>query len=64
MDSGYLSDDGSARQRGQADMSVFRTAVEDCLDYEPETSKKPLKSGHAKSSSDVEVEKFSGLRIR
>ncbi|KAI3718304.1 hypothetical protein L6452_19168 [Arctium lappa] len=61
---GYLSDDGSARQRGQADMSVFRTAVEDCLDYEPETSKKPLKSGHAKSSSDVEVEKFSGLRIR
>ncbi|KVH96525.1 protein MCM10 homolog [Cynara cardunculus var. scolymus] len=61
---GYLSDDGSARQRGQADMSVFRTAVEDCLDYEPETSKKPLKSGHAKSSSDIEVEKFSGLRIR
>lgn len=58
---GYLSDDGSSRHRGHGDMSVFRTAVEDCLDYEPETSKKPHKS---KSSSDVEVEKFSGLRIR
>ncbi|KAL7605191.1 hypothetical protein Lser_V15G17132 [Lactuca serriola] len=61
---GYLSDDGSARQRGHADMSVFRTAVEDCLDYEPEPSKKPLKSSHGKKSSDVDVEKFSGLRIQ
>ncbi|KAI3774286.1 hypothetical protein L1987_48835 [Smallanthus sonchifolius] len=60
---GYLSDDGSGRQRGHADMSVFRTAVEDCLDYEPETSKKNLKPNRAKSSSEVDVEKFSGLRI-
>ncbi|KAK9070873.1 hypothetical protein SSX86_009441 [Deinandra increscens subsp. villosa] len=61
---GYLSDDGSGRQRGQADMSVFRTAVEDCLDYEPETSKKNLKSNRVKGSNDVDVEKFSGLRIQ
>ncbi|KAI7732088.1 hypothetical protein M8C21_029565 [Ambrosia artemisiifolia] len=61
---GYLSDDGSGRQRGQADMSVFRTAVADCLDYDPETSKKNLKSNRGKSSSDVDVEKFSGLRIQ
>ncbi|KAI3804025.1 hypothetical protein L1987_32193 [Smallanthus sonchifolius] len=61
---GYLSDDGSGRQRRHADMSVFRTAVEDCLDYEPETSKKNLKSNRAKSSSEVDVEKFSGLRIQ
>ncbi|KAF5786286.1 putative minichromosome maintenance protein [Helianthus annuus] len=61
---GYLSDDGSGRQRGQADMSVFRTAVEDCLDYEPESCKKNLKSNRVKTSSDVDVEKFSGLRIK
>ncbi|KAL8234403.1 hypothetical protein R6Q59_020503 [Mikania micrantha] len=62
---GYLSDDdGSGRQRGQADMSVFRTAVEGCLDYEPETSKKNPKSNHVKRSSDVDVEQFSGLRIK
>ncbi|KAL4585047.1 hypothetical protein LXL04_009660 [Taraxacum kok-saghyz] len=61
---GYLSDDGSTRHRGHGDMSAFRTAVEDCLDYEPEPSKKPLKSKHSKSSSNVEVETFSGLKIR
>ncbi|XP_076894960.1 uncharacterized protein LOC143547414 [Bidens hawaiensis] len=65
MNTGYLSDDGSgSRQRGKADMSVFKTAVEDCLHYEPETSNKNLKSNRARSSSDVEVEKFSGLRIQ
>ncbi|CAH1453528.1 unnamed protein product [Lactuca virosa] len=51
-------------QRGHAGMSVFRTAVEDCLDYEPEPSKKPLKYSHGKRSSDVDVENFSGLRIQ
>ncbi|KAI3499323.1 hypothetical protein L1887_35118 [Cichorium endivia] len=61
---GYLSDDGSTRHRGHGDMSVFRTAVEDCLDYDPQPSKKPIKSSHSKTSNDVEVEKFSGLRIR
>ena len=42
-------------------MSVFRNAVQDCLDYDPETSKKEIKS---KNSSDGSVDKFSGLRIR
>ncbi|GMI88070.1 minichromosome maintenance 10 [Hibiscus trionum] len=60
---GYLSDDGSSRQRGKSDLSVFKNFVEDCLDYEP----KPVER-HAKSkppaSNDIQVEKFSGLRIR
>ncbi|GLT42925.1 hypothetical protein SLA2020_169020 [Shorea laevis] len=58
---GYLSDDGSPRQRGDADMSVFRNVVQDCLDYETKHAKKNVKS---KGSKDVQVEKFSGLRIR
>lgn len=45
-------------------MSVFRTAVQDCLDYEPESTKKSIKSNQIKKSNDAEVEKFSGLRIR
>nr|GEY76704.1 protein MCM10 homolog [Tanacetum cinerariifolium] len=60
---GYLSDDGSLRPiRGQADMSVFRTAVEDCLDYKPETSKK--KNAKSSSRANDVVEQFSGLKIR
>ncbi|KAI8533179.1 hypothetical protein RHMOL_Rhmol11G0276900 [Rhododendron molle] len=61
---GYLSDDGSPKRVGQASMSVFRTAVQDCLDYEPESTKKSIKSNQIKKSNDPEVEKFSGLRIR
>ncbi|KAI5647832.1 hypothetical protein M9H77_33837 [Catharanthus roseus] len=62
---GYLSDDGSPKRRGQADMSVFRDAVQDCLDYDHETAKKALKAKSNKSSKDTtEVEKFSGLKIR
>ncbi|KAE9447371.1 hypothetical protein C3L33_20718, partial [Rhododendron williamsianum] len=45
-------------------MSVFRTAVQDCLDYEPESTRKSIKSNQIKKSNDAEVEKFSGLRIR
>ena len=60
----YLSDDGLPRRTGQADMSVFRSAVQDCLDNELDTSSNARKPNHSKSSSDIEVEKFSGLRIR
>lgn len=60
----YLSDDGSPKRLGEADMSVFRDAVQDCLDYDTEIAKKAAKSKHTKGSSDAEVEKFSGLRIR
>ncbi|KAL5561197.1 hypothetical protein UlMin_030944 [Ulmus minor] len=59
---GYLSDEGSPRQRGQADMSVFRDAVLDCLDYEPNPVEKIAKL--TKASSESEIERFSGLRIR
>lgn len=45
-------------------MSVFRDAVQDCLDYDTEIAKKAVKSKHTKGSSDPEAEKFSGLRIR
>ncbi|KAF5448981.1 hypothetical protein F2P56_029471 [Juglans regia] len=61
---GYMSDDGSPRRTGQADMSVFRDAVQDCLDYEPKPVPKSGKLKSSKASSNAEVEKFSGLRIR
>ncbi|KAL6957923.1 hypothetical protein U1Q18_044472 [Sarracenia purpurea var. burkii] len=60
----YLSDDGSPKQMGRVDMSVFRSAVQDCLDYEPENAKKAIKSNQLKKSNEAEVEKYSGLRIR
>ncbi|XVE48860.1 hypothetical protein DITRI_Ditri01bG0035700 [Diplodiscus trichospermus] len=60
---GYLSDDGSPRQRGKPDLSVFKNVVEDCLDYEPKPVDRSAKS-KPKSSNDLQVEKFSGLRIR
>lgn len=62
---GYLSDDGLPKRRGQTDMSVFRDAVQDCLDYDPEAANKAFKAKSKKISNDTtEVEKFSGLRIR
>ncbi|KAH9694693.1 zf-primase domain-containing protein [Citrus sinensis] len=61
---GYLSDDGSPRQRGQVDMSAFRNIVQDCLDYEPKPVDKIKKPKLSKKSNDPEVENFSGLRIR
>ncbi|EOX97677.1 Minichromosome maintenance 10 isoform 2 [Theobroma cacao] len=60
---GYLSDDGSPRQRGKTDLSVFKNVVEHYLDYEPKQVDKPVKS-KPNSSNDLQVEKFSGLRIR
>ncbi|XVF67928.1 hypothetical protein PTKIN_Ptkin10aG0161800 [Pterospermum kingtungense] len=60
---GYLSDDGSPRQRGKPDLSVFKNVVEDCLDYEPKPVERHSNS-KPKSSNDVQVEKFSGLRVR
>lgn len=45
-------------------MSVFRDAVQDCLDYEPTPVVKPGKLNRPKASNDPEVERFSGLRIR
>lgn len=60
----YLSDDGSPTKMGKADMSVFRNAVKDCLDYEPEANKKSTKLNKRVTANDAEVERFSGLRIR
>ncbi|KAK6228926.1 hypothetical protein SCA6_017877, partial [Theobroma cacao] len=59
---GYLSDDGSPRQKGKTDLSVFKNVVEDYLDYEPKQVDKPVKS-KPNSSNDLQMEKFSGLRI-
>ncbi|XP_034680548.1 protein MCM10 homolog isoform X2 [Vitis riparia] len=41
-------------------MSVFRNAVQDCLDFEPE----PVKKAPNLKKNETDVEKFSGLRIR
>ncbi|XP_011088602.1 protein MCM10 homolog [Sesamum indicum] len=63
--SGYLSDDGMPNRSGYVDMSVFREAVQDCLDYNPkERKERHQKSEQGKRSSDIEVDKFSGLRIQ
>ncbi|GMJ08129.1 minichromosome maintenance 10 [Hibiscus trionum] len=55
---GYLSDDGSPRQRGKPDLSVFKNFVQDCLDVEKHAKSKP------RTSNAIRVDKFSGLRIR
>ncbi|GMH02965.1 hypothetical protein Nepgr_004804 [Nepenthes gracilis] len=62
---GYSSDDGTPKKpNGDADMSVFKNAVQDCMDYDAETAKKTLISNRSKTWNDPELEKFSGLRIR
>ncbi|GMN48725.1 hypothetical protein TIFTF001_017892 [Ficus carica] len=62
----YSSDEESpSRGRSeQADMSVFRDAVLDCLDYEPSPVEISAKTSRTKPANEPEVEKFSGLRIR
>lgn len=57
---GYLSDDGSPTRTRETDMSVFRNAVQDCIDIEPE----PVRKAPNLKQNEAEVEKFSGLRIR
>ncbi|KAJ8424863.1 hypothetical protein Cgig2_003150 [Carnegiea gigantea] len=62
---GYLSDDELPRRRsGNVDLSAFKAAVEDCMDYDVETAKKALKSNKLHNPTNLDVEKFSGLRIR
>lgn len=61
---GYQSDDEERRPSGNVDLSAFKTAVEDCMDYDVEAAKKALKSNRSKNPTDLDVEKFSGLRIR
>lgn len=52
------------RRRGPADMSVFRDAVQDCLDYDHKSVQKNSKLKQISASNDSEIEKHSGLRIR
>ncbi|XP_038900917.1 protein MCM10 homolog [Benincasa hispida] len=59
-----LSDDESPRRSGPADMSIFRNAVKDCLDYDHIPTEKSGKMNRSKVSNDVSIEKFSGLRMR
>ncbi|KAJ0964204.1 hypothetical protein J5N97_029326 [Dioscorea zingiberensis] len=63
---GYTSDDALPKRTGAANMSVFRDAVKDYLDAaEPSTSGLLARNqSKARKSLEVEVEKFSGLRIR
>ncbi|KAL8158819.1 hypothetical protein V2J09_000356 [Rumex salicifolius] len=62
---GYLSDDEPPKRNRDADMSVFKDAVQECMDYDTEAAKKAFKSNSFnKSSNEPGVEKFSGLRIR
>ncbi|XP_010265986.1 PREDICTED: protein MCM10 homolog [Nelumbo nucifera] len=64
-ESGYISDDGSPKRKGcNADMSVFKNAVEDYLEDEPDILEKVPKLTKPKNLNDADVEKFSGLRIR
>ncbi|XP_077246255.1 minichromosome maintenance 10 [Tasmannia lanceolata] len=62
--SGYLSDDGSPKGLHNVDMSVFREAVRDYLDENPNPVDPAHKLNPPKNSKNVVVEKFSGLRIR
>ncbi|KAJ9189566.1 hypothetical protein P3X46_000841 [Hevea brasiliensis] len=43
---------------------MFRDAVQDCLDYEQKPAKKAEKLKQWRNSNEVNVEKYSGLRIR
>lgn len=62
---GYNSDDGSPNRVQKVDMSLFRDAVKDYLDNEESNTATPMpKSKQSKLSKDIDVEKFSGLRIR
>ncbi|KNA15555.1 hypothetical protein SOVF_097080 [Spinacia oleracea] len=63
--SGHQSDDDEVRRpSGNVDLSAFKDAVEDCMDYDVEAAKKALKSNRSKNPTDPDIEKFSGLRIR
>ncbi|KAL2937106.1 Protein MCM10-like protein [Bienertia sinuspersici] len=61
---GYQSDDEERRPSGNVDMSAFKNVVEDCMDYDVEKARKALKSNRSKNPTELDVEKFSGLRIR
>ncbi|KAL5706447.1 hypothetical protein ACHQM5_024613 [Ranunculus cassubicifolius] len=57
------TDHGSPRRMAKADMSAFRDSVGDYLEDVPKiTAKTP--NHHPKKSTDVHVERFSGLRLR
>ncbi|KAK6916720.1 hypothetical protein RJ641_019581 [Dillenia turbinata] len=63
---GFLSDDDESprRRTRESDMSVFKDAVQDCLDYDPEAALRARKLNQSKKSNNVDVEKFSGLRLK
>lgn len=45
-------------------MSVFKDAVQDCLDCQPKAKDKPVRLKRSGNTNDADVEKYSGLRIR
>ncbi|ONK64500.1 uncharacterized protein A4U43_C07F26720 [Asparagus officinalis] len=62
----HLPDDGSPRGFRSSDMSVFRDAVKDYMQTEPSSinSSVPSASNKPRKSNEVDVEKYSGLRIK
>ncbi|KAJ4966162.1 hypothetical protein NE237_018011 [Protea cynaroides] len=64
VESGYLSEDGSPKRVRKADMSVFRDSVGEYLKNETNIAEKASRLSKPKNSNDIDVEKFSGLRIR
>ncbi|PIA57414.1 hypothetical protein AQUCO_00600264v1 [Aquilegia coerulea] len=60
----YDSDNGTPRRVGKVDMSVFRDSVGDYIEDVPNVVDKKPKLNHSKKSTDVHIEKFSGLRIK
>ncbi|KAJ8648008.1 hypothetical protein MRB53_001031 [Persea americana] len=62
---GYNSDDGSPNRVRKADMSQFRDAVKDYLANEEPSTVMPMpRLNPSTLSKDIDVEKFSGLRIK
>ncbi|CAH2061649.1 unnamed protein product [Thlaspi arvense] len=62
----YLTDEESPKRRGHADLSDFRSVVQDCLDYVPKqlAAKTTKLKGSNSSNLNNDIEKFSGLRLR
>lgn len=54
----------SPRWREREDLSMFKDVVKVCLDYEQKPAKKAEKLKQSRNSNEVNVEKYSGLRIR
>ncbi|KAF6170755.1 hypothetical protein GIB67_015707 [Kingdonia uniflora] len=60
----YFSNHGSPRRTRETDMSVFKDAVQDYLCHGPIVIEKYPKFKRENSTKNVDIEKFSGLKIK